>query len=57
MTRKSRTARKQVQQDEQWDAVNNPAVAELLDHVARQLAEEYVRIMKAKEEQGEGNQE
>jgi hypothetical protein len=29
-----------------WSPQANPAVRELLDHIARQLAEEYVRLMK-----------
>jgi hypothetical protein len=38
-----------------WDVRHNRAVRELLDHVARELAEEYVRLTKqaatSKEEQ------
>ena len=29
-----------------WDAAGNPAVRELLDHLAAELAAEYVRLMK-----------
>ena len=41
--RKHRTA---AQEAERWTAENNTAVCELLDHIARELAEEYVRLMK-----------
>jgi len=29
-----------------WSLEANPALRELLDHIARQLADEYVRLMK-----------
>ncbi len=31
---------------EEWDPQRNVAVRELLDHLARELAEEYIRLMK-----------
>ncbi len=31
---------------ERWTANDNSAVSELLDHIARELAEEYVRLMR-----------
>jgi len=36
-----------------WDVRYNGAVRELLDHVARELAEEYVRLMKQAATAGE----
>jgi len=44
---KTRTTRRQApvpQHD--WDPRRNRAVMELLDHLAQELAEEYVRLMK-----------
>lgn len=34
------------QPEEDWSALTNPAVTALLDHVAEELAREYVRLMK-----------
>lgn len=34
------------EQQRDWDPRYHPAVRELLDHVAHQLAEEYVRLIK-----------
>ena len=31
----------------EWSPAANPAVREMLDHIARQLAEEFVRLMDA----------
>ena len=39
--------------DATWSPAANPAVAELLDHLARELAGEYVRLME-KATEGEG---
>jgi len=33
------------EQDPAWSATANPAVAALLDHLAEELAREYVRLM------------
>ena len=35
-----------IELSDRWDCRYNPAVRELLDHLARELAEEYVRLMK-----------
>lgn len=35
-----------------WDPRDNPHVRDLLDHLARELAEEYIRLMKAASKQG-----
>jgi len=32
--------------DQGWNPVTNPAVRELLDHLADELAKEYIRLMK-----------
>lgn len=32
--------------DQDWSPVDNPAVRELLDHLADELAREYIRLMK-----------
>ncbi len=32
--------------DEGWNPTTNPAVRELLDHLADELAREYIRLMK-----------
>jgi hypothetical protein len=34
------------QEDRRWDVEHNQALRELLDHVAEELAHEYVRLMK-----------
>lgn len=33
--------------DDEWAVANNPAMRALLDHVAEELAAEFVRLMKA----------
>ena len=33
-------------QDKGWNPTTNPAVRELLDHLADELAREYIRLMK-----------
>lgn len=38
--------RKSESPDEGWDPNTNPAVRELLDHLADELAMEYIRLMK-----------
>ena len=32
--------------DQDWSPVDNPAVRDLLDHLADELAREYIRLMK-----------
>ena len=32
--------------NQEWNSVTNPAVRELLDHLAEELAKEYIRLMK-----------
>jgi hypothetical protein len=32
--------------DQGWNPITNPAVRELLDHLADELAKEYIRLMK-----------
>ena len=45
--------------DSGWNPAANPVVAELLDHIAEELAQEYVRLMKkaadAESRQDEGS--
>lgn len=38
-----------------WSQRSNPAVREMLDHVAEELAKEYVRLMEASSEKKEAN--
>lgn len=52
MRSKSAEKRKESQGDLALDPRTNSAVRELLDHIARELAEEYVRLMKAAAEGG-----
>jgi len=37
-----------------WSQLSNPAVRELLDHVADELAKEYIRLMEASAEREVG---
>ena len=37
--------------DEGWNPTTNPAVRELLDHLADELAKEYIRLMKQAEKE------
>lgn len=37
-----------------WSQRSNPAVREMLDHVAEELAKEYIRLMKASAEKKAG---
>jgi hypothetical protein len=45
--------------DDEWAVANNPAMRAVLDHVAEELAAEFVRLMKAavSMEDAEGPQE
>ena len=45
--RPARNVRRKWDDSIEWTPAVNPAVRELLDHVARQLAEEFVRLTKA----------
>jgi len=38
-------AKQQEIKNDDWNPVTNPAVKELLDHLAQELATEYVRLM------------
>jgi hypothetical protein len=37
--------------DRGWNPTNNPAARELLDHLAEELAKEYIRLMKQAEKE------
>ncbi len=37
----------QITEEDQWTFTENPAVRALLDHIAEQLAAEFVRLMRA----------
>ena len=45
--------RKDEQAEDAWRYDSNPAVRELLDHIAQELAREYVRLMKEAPEEDE----
>lgn len=36
----------EVAEEDQWNSTENPAVRALLDHIAEQLAAEFVRLMR-----------
>lgn len=44
----------EVERGEDWDPRCNRASRELLDHLARELAEEYIRLMKEADMNREG---
>lgn len=45
-TRQNRALRTQAENEDAWSLGRNQAIRELLDHLAQQLAEEYVQLMK-----------
>lgn len=45
-SRTSEPAGRPKEKDQDWSPLDNPAVRELLDHLADELAREYIRLMK-----------